>query len=203
MRKNRQFKAAQVFSRFVKDVLVVLAGTAVSFSFVNVITIHVLRHYHGLIDVDRFYNAFLAYQLAPAGAVFALLIGVIYHQYRKTRKMMIVLENKEVAAQREEAMVNTLQKFTAIMASSISRYNGEILQWAALKRIAGQQPPIRVVDASMKIARTLDALSQLSYVMPYRMNGDADLDEYADLLDKSLRAVASGNPALIEDHNER
>ena len=203
MRKTMQFKAAQVFSRFVKDVFIVLAGTAVSFGFVHVITMQALRHFQGSIDLDRFYRVFITYQMAPVAAVFAVLTGVIYHQYRKTKKIMIALQEKEVAAQREEAMVKTLQKITAVMSSSIARYNGDILHWAALKRKAGHQPPGRVVEASMKISRTLDALSRLSYIMPYRMEGAAGLDEYLDILDKRLQAVAADRQMLIGEHNER
>ena len=203
MRKGPQRKAAQLFSRFVKDILVVLTGTIVSFGFVHVVTLQVIRHYQGILSTERFYQAYFVFQMIPVAAAFALLVSIIYFLYRKTRRMMLALGEQELHAQREEAMVMTFQRITALMASSVARHNAEIMAWAAARREKGQEPPRKVTEASHKIARALQALSQLSFIMPYRTEEGAGLDEYAELLEKRLQAISASPVALLEQRNDR
>lgn len=203
MSKGPQRKITQLFSRFVTDVLVVLTGTIVSFGLVHVVTLHIIRQSHDLLTMERLYQAYFALQMIPAAVAFAFLVSVIYYLYRKTRNMMLALGEQEVRAHREEAMVNTLQRITALMAASVARHNAEILEWAESRREKGQQPPRRVTEASMKIAGALQALSQLSFVMPYRIGKGAALDEYADLLEKRLQIISSTPVALLEHHVDR
>jgi glutathione S-transferase len=203
MRQGPQRKVAQLFSRFVKDILVVLTGTIVSFGFVHVITLQVIRHYQGILATERFYHAYFAFQMIPAAVAFAFLVSIIYYLYRKTRKMMLTLGEQELRARQEEAMVMTLQRITALMASSVARHNTEIMEWAASRREKGQEPPRKVTEASHRIARALQALSQLSFIMPYRAEESAGLADYAELLEKRLQAISASPVALLEQRNDR
>jgi len=195
MKKEPGRKAVQMLSGFVKDIVVVMAGTALSFAFVHVATLRIVEH-SGIIEAERFYQSYYVYQMVPAGIAFAFLVSIVWYLYRKTRSMMLAQGERELNESRREAMVATLQKITGLMSSTVARHNAEILEWAAARKARGQEPPGKVAGASMKIAMTVQALSQVSFAVPYRIEEIADVDEYLDLLEKRLQVISRSPAAL-------
>jgi len=198
MSKGTQRRITQLFSRFVKDVLVVITGTVVSFGLFHLATMQIIRQYRGILEMEHFYRVYFTLQMLPAALGFAFMVAVIYYLYRKTRKMMLALAEGEARAHREEAMVSTLQRITALMAASSARENSTIMEWAESRRKKGQEPPRRVTEASARIAMALQALSHLSFIMPYRAREGTDLEAYAELLEKRLRVISTTPAALLE-----
>ena len=121
---------------------------------------------------------------------FGVLVLAIYYLYNKTRKTMLVLKEKELAYERRLAQEQAAQSVTVMMIDSLSRYNAEIQDWIATRKAAGQQPPLRVEEASRKIGQALNAMTELSFVAPYTgERGEYRYDDYTRVLRERLDEI--------------
>jgi len=192
-------KSVQIFSEFGKDIALVVGGTLASYLMVQIVTLLIMKNrIELLLDYQLFIRLF-SFQMIPTLVSYGVLIAAMYYLYRKTKRVMTRLHENELQRERDRAVVQTSQKLTGVMVQYISRYNAELREWVRKKIDKGEQPPAPVVRASDYIAKTLYALSELSFVVPYGAIDSHTVDEYARYLERRLAAAPARKLPFIHE----
>jgi hypothetical protein len=110
-------------------------------------------------------NQFTVHVL-PVIAAYSVLFGVIYYLWHKYRRETELQHQQELRLRREQAVIETTQQLTALMAQYISRYNNEIKEWIESRKKTGQVSS-RLETANRNISKALEALTRISYILPY------------------------------------
>jgi hypothetical protein len=189
MEKRTDGQSVDVFTQFFKDMVIISIGTVLSLFIVDLFGLALLRTRVSTIPEGGFLLRLLSLQIIPSAVAYALLIAASCYLFRKSKRAMIRLAESEILAQREQAVIQTSQRITSMMAGYITQHNGRIQEWVEERRANGHQPPKRVDDASRKIGLALRALTEVSYILPYTGSGSRDVDYYVDHLEHNLKMI--------------
>ncbi|HPQ52692.1 MAG TPA: hypothetical protein PK253_05535 [Spirochaetota bacterium] len=192
-------RSIQIFTDFGKDMALVAGGTLLSFGIVQFLTLLVIKTKTKLLFDYTIFIQFFSMQMVPTIIAYGVLITTIYYLYQKAKSSIMKLNDQEIQREREKAIVQTSQKLTSMMVEYISSYNNEIKSWIQHRNEKGQQPPVKIVNASDKIGKALKVLSELSFLMPYGSRGHYSIEDYSAFLEQNLRKELHAEPLLIED----
>ncbi len=181
-----------IFTRFFKDVLIIGTGSLLLFGIVQFFSLSILKN-KGYIDFDSsFFIQLLSLQMIPSLIAYILLVSFIFYLYRRTKKILSVLRENEIMIEREQAVIQTLQKVTGIMGEFISTQNSNIKDWIEKKYAKGEQVPLKVEESSMNIGRAMDTLSKMSFLTPYLDKTSVrNIEDYTQYLQLHLNSIAS------------
>lgn len=192
-------RSSGAFVQFGKDIASVIGGTLASYLFVQIISLSIMEEsFHFLIDEKLVFFLF-SYQMIPPFVAFTVLIASVYYLFNKTKRTMAQLAEHEIARERSSAFLEATQNVTSLMISHIARYNAEIRDWLMKKSERGEQPPVKVADASRKIAMALNTMSEMSHLMPYIKPGGIQVDTYSTDLEERLRSISDSSVLRIEN----
>ncbi|PKL19343.1 MAG: hypothetical protein CVV49_01300 [Spirochaetae bacterium HGW-Spirochaetae-5] len=122
----------------------------------------------------------LTVHVLPIMLAYGSLFTVIYFLWQKYHREIELQHAKDIQLRNEQAVLETTQQLTAIMAQYITRHNNEIKEWIETRRINGQVPP-RLENANRKISEALEAMTEISYVLPYTdKNTNTDYVKYLE-----------------------
>jgi hypothetical protein len=79
-----------------------------------------------------------------------------------------------------------MQHITGMLAEHIATQNSQILGWIASQQTQGRTVSEKVQNASEKIAKALQSLSEVSFVFPYTENRPKDVGDIESLLKGKL-----------------
>lgn len=194
-------RSIHVFTEFGKDMALVAGGTILSYGVVQFLTLLVMKTNSTMMFDYGLFIQFFSMQMVPTIVAYGVLIATIYYLYQKAKLSILKLNEQEIQREREKTIVQTSQKITSMMAEYISTYNNDIKSWITHRREKGQQPPVKVVDASEKIGKALRILSELSFIMPYGTSNNYSIDDYTAFLERNLRKELQPEPLLIENRS--
>jgi hypothetical protein len=108
----------------------------------------------------------------------------MYNQYKS-----------ELLLQKNKAIIETLQKFTALIAENIINQNAKIINWINKKKNRGEKVSEDVDKASHIIGLSMQLLSEASFVYPYNGDLHKDPDKYLEFLKNKLTQINLDFPA--------
>ncbi len=79
-----------------------------------------------------------------------------------------------------------MQRLTGILAEHIASQNSEIMNWIEFRRRSGHPVPAKVENPSEQIAKALQSMSELSFVIPYTEGRPANACEFEKILSDKL-----------------
>jgi hypothetical protein len=186
-------KTVQTFTQFGKNILFVSFGTFIIHLVVKAMSLAIMsRDFFAVMNIKFFIELF-SLQMIPNIISYGFLIAAVYYLFQKTRDNIEKIHENELQIEREQAVRNTMQKVTGIMAEFISSHNSEITRWIDDRRRSGQQPSERVVEANRKIGIALETLSNVSFVLPYMKEGHEDPERF---LQEKLLAIEVTQPVF-------
>ena len=122
----------------------------------------------------------LTVHVLPIILAYGSLFTVIYFLWQKYHREIELQHEKDIQLRNKQAVLETTQQLTAIMAQYITRHNNEIREWIETRRVSGQVPP-RLETANRKISEALEAMTEISYVLPYTdSNANTDYVKYLE-----------------------
>ena len=195
--KNNQ-GLVHIFSQFGKNIVIVSVATFFIHFTVKMISLAIIGKDFIENFNSRVFLQVFSLQMLPNLIVFAFLVSAVYYLFIKTRKMIIQLNENEIKVEKEQAVIRTMHKMTGLMAEFISVNNAEIKDWIEVKRRKGQKPPLKVINANEKISKVLEAMTKVSFVLPYIDLENNNLDYYVDYMEKNLAQVSSENNQTLQ-----
>ena len=118
----------------------------------------------------------------PMMGAYGFLSAVIYFLWIKKQKAMLIAREKEIQAEKVEAVFQSMQRLIALLAEHLTVHNSQIMNWVEFKRKQGQSPSEKVEKPCQEIARTLQSLSEISFVLPYTENRPEHVDDIEKIL---------------------
>jgi len=118
-----------------------------------------------------------------------IIISLLLAELRKNIRM---LYQREMQIQREQTIIQTSQKITALLAENLTQENAEILKWIESQKKQGHQVKESVERASKIIGSSLHVLTETSFVAPFTGETSTDVESHMeDLTDKLSRVHES------------
>jgi hypothetical protein len=82
-----------------------------------------------------------------------------------------------------------MQHITGILAEHIATYNTEIMGWVELMKRQGRPVSEKVANPNIKIAKALQSLSEISFILPYTENRPKNVDDIEKILQGKLGEI--------------
>lgn len=105
----------------------------------------------------------------------------------------------ELQLQKNKNIIESSQKITSLIAGNITMQNAEIIKWINRKQEKGQAVPEVIQNASRIIGKSLQLLTEISFVHPYSPDHSISADNFLDLLENNLSKVREEYPG--DSHN--
>lgn len=115
-----------------------------------------------------------------------LIIAVLLSELRRYGNR---LHTREMQLQKKQAIIQTSQRLSAVLAENITVQNSEILKWIDTSKEQGCEVPENVKKASRIIGSSLHALTEVSFVAPFTKNSPRDIDSHMELLTSKLTRI--------------
>ena len=124
--------------------------------------------------------------MLPMMFAYGLFSLTLYLLWEKKKKALLLAREKEIQSEKVEAVLKSMQRLTGILAEHIAMHNSEIMSWIEFRKRKGRTVSERVENPNKKIAKALQALSELSFVIPYTQNRPQDVGEIEKMLKDKL-----------------
>jgi hypothetical protein len=131
---------------------------------------------------ENFAGSILSEPMVPMMGVYGLLSLGIYLLWKKTKKAALMVREKEFQKENAEAVLKSMQRLTGILAEHIASQNSEIMCWIEFRRRSGHPVPAKVATPSEQIAKALQSLSEVSFVIPYTEGHPVNACEFEKIL---------------------
>jgi hypothetical protein len=131
---------------------------------------------------ENFAGSILSEPMVPMMGVYGLLSLGIYLLWKKTKKAALMVREKEFQKENAEAVLKSMQRLTGILAEHIASQNSEIMSWIEFRRRSGHPVPAKVENPSEQIAKALQSMSELSFVIPYTEGCPVNACEFEKIL---------------------
>ncbi len=110
----------------------------------------------------------------------------LYLLWEKKKKALLFAREKEIQSEKVEAVLKSMQRLTGILAENIAMHNSEIMSWIEFSKRKGRPVSEKVENPNRKIGKALQALSELSFVIPYTDNRPHNVGEIEKMLKDKL-----------------
>jgi hypothetical protein len=131
---------------------------------------------------ENFAGSILSEPMVPMMGAYGLLSLGIYLLWEKTKKAVLVVREKEFQKENVEAVLKSMQRLTGIMAENVASHNSEIMSWIEFRKRLGHPVPAKVENPSEQIAKAIQSMSELSFIIPYTDNRPINADEFEKIL---------------------
>jgi hypothetical protein len=138
---------------------------------------------------ENFTGIIFSELMMPMMAAYGLLSLGIYLLWEKTKKALLGVREKELQKENAEAVLKSMQRLTGIMAEHIASQNSEIMGWIEYRKRLGHPVPPKVEDPSQQIAKAIQSMSELSFIVPYTDNRPNNACEFEKILFDKLADI--------------
>ena len=190
--KNKGGIEAYIF--IAKAILVFIAGGIVFHLIVMIIDYYLMIEPFSLNLRENFSGTILSEPMVPMMAVYGLLSLGIYLLWEKTKKAVLLVREKEFQKENAEAVLKSMQRLTGILAEHIASQNSEIMGWIEFRKRSGHPVPAKVANPSEQIAKAIQAMSELSFVIPYTAGRPANACDFESILCDKLSDITEVTP---------
>jgi hypothetical protein len=143
-----------------------------------------------LIDFEnRFWRSAFSFPFLPILLMEMALTTVTLHLWLRLHGALRQAHESDMHRERNEATVCTLQRVMALLAEHVARENNQILDQLTSKRQRGQQTSQAIEAPSRRIAEILHTLSEVSFVVPYLQEGDSEVVDLVQELERRIGAA--------------
>ena len=165
-----------------KAILVFFAG-AVVFHLVVMIIDYFLMVKPFYMDLrDNFVSSLFSEPMMPMMGAYGILSLGLYLLWEKTKKAVLLVREKEFQRENVEAVLKSMQRLTGMLAEHIASQNSEIMDWVERRKRLGHPIPAKVRNPSKQIAKAIQSMSELSFVIPYTDNCPNNACEFEKIL---------------------
>jgi hypothetical protein len=172
----------KVFMFSGKATLVFIAGGIVFHLIVMFIDYFLMIHPFYMDLRNNFAGSIFSEPMVPMIGAYGLLSLGIYLLWEKTKKAVLMVREKEFQRENAEAVLKSMQRLTGILAEHIASQNSEIMSWIEFRKRLGHPVPAKVENPSEQIAKALQSMSEVSFVIPYTENRPANACDFEKIL---------------------
>jgi len=184
------------FSSYFTQALIVVLSALILVTLVKGTNIILLTGSFDTIFSQKMVLQLLTIAIIPDMITYTALVGFGYYFMKRNHKLQAERNEKNMEIERRQASFDTAQKMTGLMIEVIGGYNNQIKEWIYKRNQKGQQPPQKVEHASTMIGKSLQALTEFSYLMPYIESNEPSLDSVIE--DMRIQLKSSGEVRQIE-----
>ena len=105
--------------------------------------------------------------MIPMIVAYGLLSAAIYFLWQKQKRSMLLAREAALEREKIDALLQSMQHVTSLLAEHIAHHNSEVLSWICQKKLKGQTVSEKIERPSNKIAAALHALTETSFVAPF------------------------------------
>ncbi len=131
---------------------------------------------------ENFTGSILSEPMVPMMGAYGLLSLGIYLLWEKTKNAVLVVREKEFQKENAEAVLKSMQRLTGIMAEHIASQNSEIMSWIEYRKRLGHPVPPKVENPRQQIAKAIQSMSELTFIVPYADNRPNNACEFEKIL---------------------
>ena len=135
---------------------------------------------------ENFVGSIFSGPMIPMIAAYGLFTLGIYFLWGKMKTAILFAHQKELQSEKVGDVLKSMQHITGMLAEHIATQNSQILGWIASQQTQGRTVSEKVQNASEKIAKALQSLSEVSFVFPYTENRPKDVGDLERLLKGKL-----------------
>jgi hypothetical protein len=135
---------------------------------------------------SNFVGSIFSAPMIPMIATYGLFSVATYFLWGKMKKAVLLAREKEIQSEKVGSVLKSMQHMTGMLAEHIATQNSQILNWIELQKAQGRTVSEKVQQPSEKIAKTLQSLSEVSFVFPYTENRPKDVGDIESLLKGKL-----------------
>lgn len=128
-----------------------------------------------------------------------IVISLLLAELRRNIKM---LYQREMQIQREQTIIQTSQKITALLAENLTQENAEILKWVESQKKQGREVDESLERASKIIGSSLHVLTEASFVTPFTGEAATDVESHMEDLTDRLSRVQETFETYYSDEAE-
>jgi len=136
-----------------------------------------------------FPNVIFSAFMIPMISVYGLSLLTIYFLWEKKKSALRFAYQKEVQSEKVEAVLNSMQRLTAMLAQHIATHNAEIMNQIEQRKRRGQLVSEKVEAASRNIGYALKSLSEISFIFPYTDFRPEQVEDIEKILKNKLNEV--------------
>jgi len=137
----------------------------------------------------NFIGSIFSVPMVPMMLVYGALCLLIYYLWERAKKYLFLVQQKEIQKENMELVFLTMQRITGMLAEHITVYNSEVLRWIKSKKARGHIVSGRIEKPTQNIARALESLSELSFLIPYTDNIPENTEDIEKILSKKLNII--------------
>ena len=184
----------EVFMFSGKATLVFIAGGIVFHMIVMIIDYYLMIEPFSLNLRENFAGSISSKPMVPMMGAYGILSLGIYLLWEKTKKAVLMVREKEFQKENAEAVLKSMQRLTGIMAEHIASQNSKIMSWIELRKRLGHPVPPKVENPSQQIAKAIQSMSELTFILPYTDNSPNNACEFEKILSDKLSDITEVTP---------
>jgi hypothetical protein len=137
----------------------------------------------------NFTGSIFSTPMIPMIFVYGASFLTIHFLWSRTKKAMLLVQKKEIQREKVELVFQSLQHITGLLAEHIAVYNAEIMGWIEYRKVKGYAVSKKVEKPAKNIARALESLSKLSFILPYTGNIPENTGDIEKMLNSKLDII--------------
>lgn len=137
----------------------------------------------------NFTGSIFSIPMIPMIFVYGASFLSIHFLWSRTKKAMLLVQKKEIQREKVELVFQSLQHITGLLAEHIAVYNAEIMGWIEYRKVKGYAVSKKVEKPAKNIARALESLSKLSFILPYTGNIPENTGDIEKMLNSKLDII--------------
>jgi hypothetical protein len=138
---------------------------------------------------ENFIGSIFATPMYPMMGIYGLGSIIIFFLWERKKKAILLAREKEIQSEKVEVVLKSMQHITGILAEHIATYNTEIMGWVELMKRQGRPVSEKVANPNIKIAKALQSLSEISFILPYTENRPKNVDDIEKILQGKLGEI--------------
>lgn len=138
---------------------------------------------------ENFVGSIFSTPMFPMIGAYGLFSVAIYYLGVRTKKAILLARKKEIQSEKAELVLKSMQCITGILAEHIATNNSEIMNWVQFRKRQGHIVPEKVENPSRRIAKALQSLSEMSFVLPYTENRPENIADFEKILEGKLHEI--------------
>ena len=135
---------------------------------------------------ENFMGSIFSAPMIPMMAAYGLFSLLTFFLWKKLKKAALLAHEKDIQNEKVNSVLKSMQRMTGMLAEHIAIQNSQILNWIEFQKTRGRTVSEKVQKPSEKIAKALQSLSEISFILPYSDNRVEDPGEIEDLLQGKL-----------------
>ncbi len=137
----------------------------------------------------NFTGSIFSTPMIPMIFVYGISFLTIHFLWSRTKKALLLVQKKEIQREKVELVFQSLQHITGLLAEHIAVYNAEIMGWIEYRKEKGYIVSKKVENPVNNIARALESLSKLSFILPYTGNIPENTGDIEKMLNSKLDII--------------